>query len=498
MSDLVPSDLLEFLRTNSVAIAPQLHLIAWGLGILCVDPFVPATQKRPWGVGFALAGIVLASLHLFYGWDRGGPGFDDRITLDSFAQFFDIIFLVAALLAVLLSYRYLDIERAQHLEYYALILFAVSGMMFMAGALDLVTLFIGLELMSISTYVLVGFLRSQRRSNEAALKYFLVGAFSTGVLLYGMSLLYGITGSTRLETIGRAVGEMSDNGLLVVSVLMLASGFSFKIAAAPFHMWAPDAYEGAPTAITAFMSVAVKAAAFAVFLRVFLVAFADLRELYLVVLAVIAMATMTWGNLAAVTQSNVKRLLAYSSISHAGYIMMGLLAGSEFGVTASAVYLFAYTFMNLGIWAVVILLRRHDISGEQLEDFDGLFHKAPSIAVLMLIFLLSLAGIPPLGGFIAKYFVFAAVIQSALNGDTFSLLLTAVAVVGALNVVISLYYYLRIVVRMFFKTDYVPARLSYSFGLVFTLVVTVLLTIWVGVYPQPFIELARTASLPLI
>ncbi len=494
----VPVSVLEFLRDNSDAIAPQLHLIVWAIGILCIDHLLPASAKRSWSVFLSLFGLAIASAHLAALWSEGaGPAFYDQITLDSFARYFDAIFLIAAIATVLISYRYLDVERHQYCEYYALLLFAVSGMMFLAGALDLVSLFVGLELMSVSTYILVGFLRGRKRSNEASMKYFLLGAFSTGIILYGMSLLYGLTGTTNLAGIGEALGKAPAGGLAALAVFMVAAGFCFKVAAAPFHMWAPDAYEGAPTGVTAFMSVAVKAAAFAVFFRVFFTVFGGIRDVYLVPLAVVAMLTMTWGNVAAATQTNVKRMLAYSSISHAGYVLMGLVAGSDLGVTAAAVYLMAYTFMNLGAWTVLILLRREDISGEGVEDFNGLFTKRPWVAAVMLVFLLSLAGIPPLGGFIAKYFVFAAVIQAAQD-PTQTTLMAVLAVVGALNAVVSLYYYLRLVVAMFFETEAVPARLSFSTGIVLTLVFTAAMTLLLGIYPQPFIDLARTATLPLL
>ncbi len=393
----------------------------------------------------------------------------------------------------------MEVEEEQRTEYYALILFATSGMMFMAGAIDLISLFIGLELMSISTYLLVGFLRKSQRSNEASLKYFLLGAFSSGIILYGMSLLYGLSGSTNLDEIAAQVAGLQDNTLLTLSLFMMMAGLCFKIAAVPFHMWVPDAYEGAPTAITAFMSVAVKAAAFAIFLRIFFVVFSEVRESYTFVLAVVAMVTITWGNVAAIAQQNIKRLLAYSSIAHAGFILMGLVAGTEFGVMASSMYLLAYTFMNLGAWAVVILLRRQDISGERLEDFDGLFFKHPALAILMLIFFLSLAGIPPLAGFIAKYFVFAAVLDVVFAdaGPATSILVWLV-VVAALNVVVSVFYYFRIVVAMFIKKDYLPAPLSFSVGLIVVLVITGILTVLIGIYPQPFIDLARAASESLI
>ncbi|MFQ5739597.1 MAG: NADH-quinone oxidoreductase subunit N [Acidobacteriota bacterium] len=492
--------LWRYLATNSTAIAPALQVTIFGLGILLVDHLLPAGRKKLWIAPFTLIGLAMACVYLIYFWEAGSRlAFSGMVTLDSFARYFDLLFVIGGFLAVLMSYRYLDVEREQESEYYALILFSISGMMFMAGALDLVTIFVGLELMSISTYILVGFLRRQRRSNEASIKYFLLGAFSTGVILYGMSILYGIAGTTNLAGIGRALGQLQENSLAMLALTMMIAGLCFKIAAAPFHMWVPDAYEGAPTAITAFMSVAVKAAAFSIFFRIVFLAFGDFRQVYLVVLAVIAMVTMTWGNVAAMTQNNVKRLLAYSSISHAGYVLMGLVAGTHFGITASAVYLLAYTFMNLGTWTILILLRRQDIAGEELEDFNGLYFKRPVIAVLMLVFLLSLGGIPPLAGFIAKYFVFAAVIQQALSSTAPHVwVLFLLALVGALNVVVSLYYYLRIVVAMFVKTDYVAARLSFSTGIVLTLLITGLLTVLIGVYPEPFINLARTAGLPLV
>lgn len=491
--------ILENLLGSFQAIGPQIHLIIWALGLLCID-FLTPPGKKGFGAVLALSGLVMASAQLYSSWDVGPVSvFYDMLALDSFALYFDLLFLVAAFLVVLMSYKYLEIEGEQHMEYYALILLATAGMMFMAGATDLVSIFISLELMSISTYVLVGFHRSRKRSNEASLKYFLLGAFSTGIILYGMSLLYGLGGSTNLHEIARQISQLENNTLLTLSLLMIMAGLCFKIAAVPFHMWVPDVYEGAPTSITAFMSVAVKAAAFAIFFRIFLVAFGDLREIYIFPLALISMVSITWGNVAALSQQNVKRLLAYSSISHAGFVLMGLVAGTQRGVTASAIYLLAYTFMNLGIWAGVILLRRKDIHGERVEDFDGLYFKHPALAVLMLVFFLSLAGIPPLAGFIAKYYVFVAVLEVAfMPGEPYSSLMVWLAVVGALNVVVALYYYFRIVVSMFMKTDFSPAPLSFSNGLLVVLVITGFFTLLIGVYPEPFIKLAQAVSLPLI
>ena len=281
--------------------------------------------------------------------------------------------------------------------------FATMGMMFMAGAMDLVTLYIGLETMAIATYILVGFLRSNQRSNEASMKYFLLGAFSSGILLYGMSLLYGIAGSTRFVQIAQALAERPPaDPISMMAMITLSAGLFFKIAAVPFHQWTPDAYEGAPTSITAFMSVAVKAASFAMMIRIFMIAIYPLRPQWVTVMAAVSVLTMTVGNIAAITQSNVKRLLAYSSISHAGYILIGFIAGNETGLTAVPLYLLIYTFTNIGAWAVIVALRRRDVIGEHIDEMSGLFFKNPGAAILMLIFLLSLAGIPPTAGFIAK------------------------------------------------------------------------------------------------
>jgi NADH-quinone oxidoreductase subunit N len=514
MTETAPiQDLVGFLQQNLTSIGPQIQLVVWGLGILLADFLFPdyRIKGRIGGLSFtfhgkqlaavfALVGLTMASIHLYILRDAGaGPAFFDMVTLDSFALFFNSLFLVSAILAVFISYNYLNVEKEQHAEYYALILFATAGMMFMASAIDLVTIFVALELMSISVYVLVGFLRHQRRSNEAAMKYFLLGSFSSATILYGMSLLYGVGGSTNLDRIAAEIAAVGVNPMIVLALFLMMAGLCFKVAAAPFHMWAPDAYEGAPTAITAFMSVAVKAAAFAIFFRIFIITFPQLRDIYVPILAVIAMVTMTWGNVSALTQQNVKRMFAYSSISHAGFVLMGLVAGTEYGVMASAIYLLAYTFMNLGIWTVMIVLRRDDIAGEQIDDFNGLYFKRPWLAFLMLIFLLSLAGIPPLAGFIAKYFVFAAVVQVAMTpGLPYASLMAWLAIVGVLNAVVSLYYYFRIVIAMFVREDFVPAPLSFSVGIVIALVVTGFFTVMVGVWPGPFIDFALRASLPLV
>ena len=464
------------------AITPELELVAFGMFLLIFDLMVQ--EKRKLGL-IALAGIAISGFFLFRLRGTDFSAYGGVLALDPFSIFFKTIFLVAAALSVAISLKYLDIERENHGEYYALILFSTMGMMFMAGAVDLVTLYIGLETMAIATYVLVGFLRSNQRSNEASMKYFLLGAFSSGILLYGMSLLYGLSGSTRFVDIAEALSRRPlTDPISLMAMITLSAGMFFKVAAVPFHQWTPDAYEGAPTSITAFMSVAVKAASFAMMVRIFMVAIYPLRPQWVPIMAAVSVMTMTIGNIAAITQSNVKRMLAYSSISHAGYILIGFIAGNETGLTAVPLYLFIYTFTNLGAWAVIVALRRKDVIGEQIDDMAGLFFRHPAGAVLMLIFLLSLAGIPPTAGFIGKYYLFAAAIETGHN---------ALAVIAVLNAAISIYFYFRIVVSMFMREATEKTGLVYAPGLTITLAIAIVFTLLIGVYPDPFIAMARQA-----
>ena len=464
-------------------IGPELELALFGMIVLVFDLLL---QNKRWLGYISLAGLAWAGFFLFRLRNVvDAPAYGGVLTLDPFAWFFKAIFLIAAALAVAISLKYLDIERENHGEYYALLLFATMGMMFMVGAMDLVTLYIGLETMAIATYVLVGFLRSSTRSNEAALKYFLLGAFSSGILLYGFSLLYGMAGSTRFEAI-RAMLEQRPltDPLSMMALGTVAAGMFFKIAAVPFHQWTPDAYEGAPTSITAYMSVAVKAASFAMMVRLFMLALFPLRPHWLVIMSIVSALTMTVGNIAAITQSNVKRLLAYSSISHAGYILLGLIASNETGMIAIPMYLLVYTFTNLGVWAIVVALRRKDVIGEHIDEMSGLFFRHPVSALLMLVFLLSLAGIPPTAGFIGKYFLFAAVIETHHN---------VLAVIAVLNAAISMYFYLRIVVTMFMREPTEKTGLDLSPGVMAVMAISFVFTMWIGLYPEPFIAMARHA-----
>jgi len=469
------------------AIAPELELMLFGMILLIADLLV---EDKKWLGFISLGGIAWSGYFLVRLHGIHTTAYSGLLAIDQFSWFFKLLFLIGAALAIIISLKYLDIEREHHGEYYALILFATMGMMFMAGAMDLITLYISLETMAIATYILVGFLRGNQRSNEASLKYFLLGAFSSGVLLYGMSLLYGIAGSTRFTEIADALEQRPANDpISMIALVALCAGLFFKIAAVPFHQWTPDAYEGAPTSITAYMSVAVKAASFAMLVRIFWFAILPLRPHWILILTVVSILTMSVGNIAAMTQTNIKRLLAYSSISHAGYILLGLIAGpstelNPTGVTGIVMYLFVYTFTNIGVWAIVVALRRKDIIGEQVDDLNGLIYKQPTAAVLMLIFLLSLAGMPPTAGFIAKYYLFAGLIDSDHS---------KLAVVAVLNAAVSMYFYLRIVVAMFMKESNEKTGLALSPGIVVALAIALIFTMWIGFYPDPFIHLAREA-----
>jgi NADH-quinone oxidoreductase subunit N len=413
------------------------------------------------------------------------------IAVDTFSLFFKVVFLIAAALTVLMSVRYLEVEGTRAGEYYFLILCATLGMMFMAGGTDLITLFIGLETMAISFYILTGFLKPSRRSNEAAVKYFLLGAFSLGILLYGMSLMYGLSGSTNLRTIATALVGQERDPRIILAVILVVSGMGFKIAAVPFHMWAPDVYEGAPTSVTAFLSTGSKAASFALYARIFSEALPAMRADWAPLLGLVAAITIMVGNWAAVTQENSKRLLAYSSISNAGYLLLALIANNEYGRIGLIVYLFVYTLMNMGAFGVIISLRRRGIIGDNVDDLTGLAHKAPVMAAMMAIFMLSLGGLPVTGGFIGKYFLFGGLIQQgAIEHKSWYYWLAGWAII---NTVVSFAYYFRFIKVMYLGDRIADNKpLALSPALQVALAIAVIGIIIIGVYPQPFIALAKT------
>jgi NADH-quinone oxidoreductase subunit N len=478
---------------------PITLLTLFALGILLIDLMLPKEQK--WlnaitafiGLCFSAKAVYNIQPHVL-GSAPGYLGMMRTMLVDHFAIYFFYLFLAATAVAILMSVRYLEIENEHHGEYYALMLLSVVGMMCMAAGFDIVLIFIGLELMAISTYVLVGFLRRDRRSNEAALKYLLLGAFSSGIFAYGLSLFYGLTGSTNLFSIGSKLFDLMQRSeykpILVVALLTTVTGLLFKIAAIPFHQWAPDAYEGAPTSITGFMSVAVKAAGWAMLLRILLWGLLPMRSLWLPLLVFVSIATMTGANFAALTQTNTKRLLAYSSIAHVGYMMLGLVAGtavelSPDGIKGILIYLLVYTFMNLGAFGVITSLRHRNVIGDELDDLNGLYSRAPVEAVLMLVFMLSLAGIPPLAGFWGKYFIFLSLVSTGHY---------VLAALGVLYSVFGLYYYLKIANAMFMRQpEKGEERLPVSFAMRTALGVTGLATLVIGVLPNQFIQAVNWA-----
>src|SRR6266404_3253508 len=526
------NSLLSYLQGDGAVILPEIELLLFGLGILLIDFWITEKEKYL-NAGLALAGTLFSGFTL---WRlratvaaRGEfAGFHESVLVDPFFLFFAVLFLAATALVILLSVKYLEIEREQEGEYYALLLFACIGMMFMASGIDLIVMFLGLETMALSFYVLTGFLRREKRSNEAALKYVLLGAFSSGILAYGFSILYGLSDATNIvkitETLGfrenlthavalsHLAGPQGEPArqiltrqlpialnfdpltlqlLPILAFVLVAVGLFFKVAAVPFHQWAPDVYEGAPTPITTYVSVASKTASFALLLRLFTTVFAPSHRMWIYLIAGVAVASLTWGNLAALTQTNVKRLLAYSSISHVGYILLGLLAWNEStgkltrnASTGIAFYLLSYVFMTAGAFAVLIVLRQKGIIGEELDDLNGLYYRSPAAAVLLLIFMLSLAGIPPTAGFMGKYFIFLSLIETHHP---------LLAVFAVLYIVPALYYYFRIVVHAWLKQPgEAPAPVMTSAQAV-ALGIAVFVTLAAGLYPEPFTRLAQYA-----
>ena len=489
-------------------IAPELILTVCACIALVMEVVLPYRKSKLIAY-FALIGVALAftSLGVQWWYTGGGlpsDGFYGMVRVDGFALLFQAVFLVSAALAIGISIRYLDIEGEQHGEYYALVLFATVGMMFLACGYDLISLYISLELMALTFYVLVAFTKREKKSNEAAMKYFLLGAFSSGILLYGMSLLYGLAGSTNLGQIGQEVGSIlgliksggptSDiarlRPMLVLGMIALAAGLFFKVAAVPFHMWAPDVYEGAPTSVTAFLSTGSKAASFALYARIFIEALGGMRADWAPLLGLVAAITIMVGNWAAVTQENSKRLLAYSSISNAGYLLLGLVAGNAYGYMGLIIYLLVYTLMNMGAFGVIISLRRRGIIGDNVEDLTGLAQKAPGLAAMMGIFMLSLGGLPMTGGFIGKYFLFGGLIQRG-NADGRSWYIW-LAVWAILNTVVSFYYYVRFIKVMYLGdrvADDKPLNLAPALRV--ALVASLVGIVFIGVYPQPVINLVQ-------
>ena len=410
--------------------------------------------------------------------------FSSMFALDGFSIFFKLLFIGAVAMVTLLSDDFLRESRYSAWEYYSLLAFALVGMLFMASGVNLASIYIGLELMSLSSYILAGFFKNEEKSTEAAMKYFVLGAVSSAILLYGISLIYGVTGSLNLLTISKAMSTITSNDALMFGIMLLGAGLCFKIAAVPFHVWTPDVYEGSPTPIAAFLSTASKGAAITIFARIFYVGVHDFQVYWSSILAVISALSMILGNLAAITQDNVKRMLAYSSIGHAGYVLLGILSLNAMGLRGVLVYTLVYVFANLGIWATVLMLRRHAYAGERVDDFDGLHKRAPFWAFAMVIFLLSLGGIPPTAGFIGKYFLFAAAVQSGFGW---------LAIIAVLMSAVSMFFYFRIVVAMYLKEGR-EAEVAITPALKLVAGISLAVTLVFGILPAPLIDQATRSS----
>ncbi|MDA8169413.1 MAG: NADH-quinone oxidoreductase subunit N [Nitrospiraceae bacterium] len=470
----------EIFRTQLMVVLPETLLAVFAMAVVLLDLVI---RKKSVLAGISIAGAAAVFYSLFY---TQGFAFNHMFVADGYGIFFKFIFLVSLVLAVLLSNKYLSVEGVNHGEYYGLMLFATVGMMVMASASDLITVYLGLELMSLSVYVLAGFIRHSARSSEAALKYFMLGAFASAFLLLGISLTYGLTGTTSIGGVASylQLHGLAKNPVLILATILYVVAFGFKIAAVPFHMWAPDVYEGAPTPITAFMSVGPKAAGFAVIGRVLLVALGSMSFEWSTLLIVLSILSMAAGNILAIAQTNIKRMLAYSSIAHAGYALLGVIAFSPEGLASMMNYLLIYAFMNIGAFTVVTILRTEGMKAEELSDYEGLSKTHPLLAALMLIFMFSLTGIPPTAGFIGKFYLFTAAIKAGY---------TWLTVVAVLMSAISAYFYLRVVMYMYMKEPAKQLEMAKSYGARFALLLTGLAVLVIGILPAGLIDMARAA-----
>jgi NADH-quinone oxidoreductase subunit N len=474
-----------------LAILPLIVLVAWATLLILVDLFIPP-ERKSWTALLAALGLVVSLVLLIVPIQRQPTAFNGMAVVDGFAFFLSVVFLGSGLVGIALSYDYLKRMNIDRSEYYILLLFSIAGMMLMAFAADLIVVFLALELLSIPLYVLAGFARPRADSEEAALKYFLLGAFSGGFVVYGIALVFGATATTSLARILAAVNAGSANlTMLSVGAALILIGLGFKVAAVPFHMWTPDVYQGSPSAVTAFMSVGAKAGGFAALLRVFVSAFPSLVMDLTPILWALAALTMILGNVVAIAQGNIKRLLAYSSIAHAGYILMAIVPFGNGGVSQDAVasalfYILAYAFSSFGTWAVVIALEQAENKGLALDDYAGLGRKHPGLAAAMAIFMLSFTGVPPTLGFVGKFYLFRTVLEGGFVG---------LAVLGVLTSLVSAYYYLRVVVIMYMRDGepqvYGERWLNLTAG------VTAIATVALSLFSAPLFEWAAQAALRL-
>ncbi len=469
-----------------IRILPEVVLTVFGIIVMLVDPVLPEQGSKK-SLGYiSVAGVLAALAATWYQSGHYGSAFYSMVSVDTFSVFFHIVILLIALVVLLTSFDYLEVQRMHAGEYYGLVLFGTVGMVLMSSAVELVLIFIALEISSISTYILAGFRRHAAESAEASLKYFLLGSFATAFFLYGVALIFGATGTTNVYGIARAL-QTQISPLAYLAIALMFVGLGFKVASAPFHVWTPDVYEGSPAPVVALMSTGPKAAAFAVLLRVL---FATGAPGWFWLVWVSAALSMTLGNIGALVQQNVKRLLAYSSIAHAGYILVAFAAGHTVGISAVIFYAASYAAMNVGAFAVI---SHFSSSGERyvtLEDYAGLGRRSPLLAAILTIFLLSLIGIPITGGFFAKFYVFSAALQANLVGLT---------IIGVINSAIAAYYYLRVIVYMYMRDEHTElpvAKIPVSLGI--GLAISVIATIYLGVLPGRILDYAIESAHDLL
>ena len=472
---------------------PELVIVCTFFLVLIFDMF--DSIQKSWLAWLTILGAVIAlvvSYNLLQA-ETDVIQFSEMLRVDRYSLYFNIIFLVSTILVVLISVNYLGGGDRRQGEYYLMILLATLGMMLMASGNELIIIFLGLELMSLSLYVLAGYFRRDQASSEAGMKYLLLGAFASGFFLYGIALIYGGAGTTSVPEIAAALTTGDPSTLLIAGMFLLVVGFGFKVALVPFHQWAPDVYEGAPTAIAAFISAGPKAAGFAAFLRIFIPVLQNLQESnpalgeqWILVLTVLAVLTMTIGNVVAIAQRNIKRMLAYSSIAHAGYVLVALAAGNEDGVSSAMLYLLVYCIMNIGAFGAVILARTEDGESLTISDYAGLGFRKPLLALFMMVMLLSLAGFPPTAGFVGKFYVF----RSAVDAGQIWLV-----IIAAINTAISAFYYLRVVVTMYMKEpDEELDFLSYPGVLLFALLLATIGVVLIGILPSYVLDAAKDST----
>ncbi|GJL62055.1 MAG: NADH-quinone oxidoreductase subunit N [Nitrospirales bacterium] len=479
------------------AILPELLIVGAACLLLVLDPITPSSKKD------LLAWMTLGALAVCFVVTVGDLNhrvlaFSDLVIIDPYAAFWKLLLYVISGLTILLSMTYLKEEKIDLAEYYGFILLSLAGMMIMVSGADLLTIYLGIELMSIALYIMAGFKRFEAKSIESSAKYFILGSFSSGILLYGISLLYGVSGSTKLTDISQAVNSRGfDDPLVLLATMLLIVGFGFKVSAVPFHMWTPDVYQGAPTSVTAFMAVASKAASFAAFLRVLLEGFGGVKPNWQGLILVICLITIVLGNLVAIVQTNLKRMLAYSSIAHAGYALIGIVvAGSVVngdpiasrGVSSVMLYLAIYSFMTMGAFAMIGLLRRGGLEGDELDDFTGLSKRHKGAAFLMMVFMVSLAGIPPTAGFMGKFYLFMAAVNAGMAW---------LAIIGLIFAAISAFYYLRVVMVMYMRepsTDQEhDTRLAFSPTTSVVLACALAGVVFLGIFPGPLVSVTTSA-----